>query len=85
MRPTFGCGIHDYVFAPNDPTTAARVSHEIREALIEWEPRAEVESIKVAPEPEIENRLVIDLEYTVRSTNNVFNLVFPFFLEPGQD
>jgi phage baseplate assembly protein W len=81
MRPDFGCGIHDLVFGTDDPVTAARVSHEIREALIEWEPRADVLSVDVATDPAQEGVLVISLEYRVRSTNNVFNLVYPFHLD----
>lgn len=81
MRPDFGCGIHELVFGPDDPVTAARVSHEIREALIEWEPRADVLSVDVTSDPAQEGVLTIALEYRVRSTNNVFNLVYPFHLD----
>jgi phage baseplate assembly protein W len=39
MRPDFGCGIHQYVFAPNDTGTAGLVGFAVEEALIQWEPR----------------------------------------------
>jgi phage baseplate assembly protein W len=81
MRPTFGCGIHDLVFAPNDATTAALVSFEVRETLIDWEPRIEVLNVQITQDPEEGNKLLINLQYRVRSTNNVFNLVYPFYLE----
>jgi phage baseplate assembly protein W len=81
MRPTFGCGIHDLVFAPNDTTTAALVSFEVREALVDWEPRIQVQNVRVTPDPQEGNKLLVNLEYRVRSTNNVFNLVYPFYLE----
>ena len=81
MRPTFGCGIHDLVFAPNDATTAAQVSFAVREALIDWEPRIEVLEVQVAPDAAEGNKLLINLQYRVRSTNNVFNLVYPFYLQ----
>lgn len=84
MRPTFGCGIHDLVFAPNSTTTAALVSFGVREALIEWEPRVEVRSVQVAPDPDEGNTLLIEVEYRVRRTNNVFNLVYPFYLQRGE-
>lgn len=81
MRPDFGCGLHDLVFSSNDSVTAARVSHEIREALVEWEPRAEVLSIDVGADPAEAAKLLISIEYRVRATNNIFNLVYPFYLE----
>jgi phage baseplate assembly protein W len=83
MRPTFGCGIHDLVFAPNDPLTAASASFEVREALIDWEPRIEVLNVQTQLDSEEENTLLIDVQYRVRSTNNVFNLVYPFYLRRG--
>jgi phage baseplate assembly protein W len=81
MRPTFGSGIHDLVFAPNDTATAALASYEVREAITEWEPRVEIMDIKVEPDIEEGNKLLIHLEYRVRATNNRFNLVYPFYLE----
>jgi phage baseplate assembly protein W len=83
MRPTFGCGIHELVFAPNDTTTAALLSFEMREALIEFEPRIEVLDVQVTTDATEGNKLIINLKYRVRSTNNVFNLVYPFYLEKG--
>ena len=81
MRPGFGCGIHDLVFSLNDATTASLLAYEVREALVEWEPRAEVLGVHINPEPGEANKLLIQLEYRVRLTNNVFNLVYPFYLE----
>src|SRR5690349_16984571 len=48
MRPHFGCGIHDLVFAPNDATTAGLIQTYVEEAIGWWEPRVEVMSIDVA-------------------------------------
>jgi uncharacterized protein len=81
MRPDFGCGIHDLVFAPNDTTTAALASHEVRESLIEFEPRAQVMDLTVTADPDDSGTLRMQLQYRVRSTNHVFNLVYPFYLE----
>ena len=47
MRPEFGCGIHDFVFAPADPTTAGLVAYEVRNALGRWEPRIDVVDVTV--------------------------------------
>src|SRR6201995_5757229 len=44
MRPEFGCGIHDYVFAPADATTAGRLAVEVKKSLAFWEPRIHVKS-----------------------------------------
>ncbi|WP_020673164.1 GPW/gp25 family protein [Amycolatopsis nigrescens] len=82
MRPEFGCGIHDYVFAPNDGATAGRIAYEVRAALDRWEPRIEVSDVVIAYDTERAGVLYIDVRYTVRSTNDERNLVFPFYTIP---
>jgi phage baseplate assembly protein W len=81
MRADFGCGIHQHVFSVADTTTLGRVTREVRDALIRWEPRIEVQDVQVALDAESVGRLLISIEYRVRTTNNQFNLVYPFYLE----
>lgn len=80
MEPDFGCGIHDYVFAPNNPATRGSISYEIHKALAEFEPRIEVESVRVESFLEAANRLLIHVDYRVRSNNARRNMVYPFYL-----
>lgn len=80
MRPDFGCGIHDLVFELNSASTAGQVSTEIQDALLLHEPRIDVLSVEVNPDPRGEV-LIVNIDYRVRATNNVFNLVYPFYLE----
>ncbi|WBB95249.1 MULTISPECIES: GPW/gp25 family protein [unclassified Solwaraspora] len=80
MRPDFGCGIHDLVFDVNDVGTAGRISRSVREALARWEPRIDVLDVYAAPDPDDRRRLLIEINYQVRSTNSRFNLVYPFYL-----
>lgn len=83
MRPEFGCGIHDYVFAPGDGATAGRIAREVRTALERWEPRIEVDDVVIAFDSVDDGTLYIDVHYTVRSTNDRRNLVFPFYTIPA--
>jgi hypothetical protein len=80
MRPDFGCGIYDLVFEMNTASTAGKVSQAVREALLLFEPRIDVRDIQVRSENGGEVML-ISIDYEVRATNNVFNLVYPFYLE----
>ena len=82
MRPDFGCGIHRLVFSLNDAATVGRVAQEVQLALIRWEPRIDVLDV----DTEVRGRgevLLINVHYRVRSTNNFFNLVYPFYLTVG--
>ena len=82
MRPEFGCGIHEYVFAPGDSTTAGQIAREVRIALERWEPRIGVDEVVIAFDRVDEGTLYIDVHYTVRATNDRRNLVFPFYTIP---
>lgn len=80
MRPDFGCGIHRLVFAVNDVTTRTSLEEEVRRALVLWEPRVEVLGVNIETKGRGE-LLLINIEYRIRTTNNLFNMVFPFYLE----
>jgi uncharacterized protein len=82
MRPDFGCGIHEFVFCSMNVVNLHLIENEVREALIMWEPRINVIRVKVESDVE-EGRLLIEIEYQVRTTNTRFNLVYPFYLKEG--
>ncbi|TEB15325.1 Gene 25-like lysozyme [Pelotomaculum sp. FP] len=84
MRPDFGCGIHEFVFAAINPATVALIENSVREALTLWEPRIEVTGAQVSTESLAEGKLLISVDYKVRTTNNRFNLVYPFYLTEGK-
>ena len=79
MRPDFGCGIHRLVFEVNEEKTIHRIQQEVRDALVRWEPRIDVLEAEVETKDQGEE-LLINIHYRVRTTNNFFNLVFPFYL-----
>lgn len=85
MRPDFGCGIHDLVFAPINPGTLAVVEANVREALTIYEPRIDLINVTVSDEESEQGRLLISIDYRIRETNNEFNLVFPFYLTEGSE
>ena len=85
MRPEFGCGVHDFVFDSIDATTVGRMELAIRDALDHWEPRVFVETVEFNLDQVGEGRLIIDIGYRVRATNNVRNLVYPFYVIPAEE
>ena len=82
MRPEFGCGIHNYVFAPADATTAGRLAAEVRSSLERWEPRIDVLAIDVLFDAVDQGTLYINLNYAISGSNDPRNLVFPFYVIP---
>jgi uncharacterized protein len=84
MHPDFGSGLRNLVFAPITATTTALVEHEVKDALIRFEPRIDVLDVAVTADPQQQGLLLIDIEYRVRQTDTLFNLVYPFYLERGE-
>ena len=83
MRPDFGCDIHELVFAPNNAATQGLAQSHVEEALLLWEPRIKVLDVAAHPAGEQGEVLNINIEYMVRTTDNRFNLVYPFYLDRG--
>jgi phage baseplate assembly protein W len=81
MRPDFGCDLHELVFAPNDRATQAAAAFRVREALQAWEPRIDVLDVQASASGDRGELLLIHVAYRVRSSDNRFNLVYPFYLD----
>jgi phage baseplate assembly protein W len=84
MRPDFGSRLHELVFAPMNASTKALVARYATDALVTWEPRIEVLSVSSEEDPGARGKLLVNVEYRVRSTNSLFNLVYPFYLKGGK-
>lgn len=84
MRPSFGCGIHDYAFASVNATTLHSIERAVEEALVEWEPRIDVLSVEASADDVESGILLIRIDYRVRSTNADANVVYPFYLQEGR-
>lgn len=82
MRPEFGCRINEYVFAPADASTAGQLAYEVRLALERWEPRVELDDVRVDFAAADTGTLLIDVRYRLRGSNDPRNLVFPFYVLP---
>lgn len=83
MEPEFGCGIHNYVFAPNNPNTRALITQEVFRALLRWEPRVDVLNVVAHSDTETPNTLFVRVDYRIRANNAAHNLVYPFYINEG--
>lgn len=84
MRPEFGCEIWNQLFDPINRTTLAKITHSVEMALNRWEPRAEIENVEVIAAEGDLGRVDIAIDYRVRATNDVRNLVYPFYVIPRE-
>ncbi len=82
MRPDFGCDIYDFAFATLDYTTLSQMQEAVHRALVLYEPRITNLSVEIQTSDQA-GRVDITLNYVVRSTNNPYNLVYPFYIHEG--
>ena len=82
MRPDFGCKIHDLAFASINAQTLGLVQRYVEEALGWWEPRVDVVDIEVTTDPSMRavGKLIINIRYRVKATQDTRSLVYPFYL-----
>jgi phage baseplate assembly protein W len=85
MRPDFGCGIHDLVYQANTAAFRGVVQQQVRDALIRWEQRIDLLDVRVETDENdpIQTRLLIHIDYRIRSNNAFYNLVYPFYVNEG--
>lgn len=104
MRPKFGAGVDDFVFQSNSDVNRAALAIAIKSALTRWEPRIDLDEVRVVSAADSESsrvesvdspdlrtndqrdmnsQVLVTIQYRIRTTNESFNVVFPFYLEEG--
>ena len=84
MRPDFGCAVWNLVFAPLTAGTLGLIEQAVREALERWEPRIVLDRVEAVADQEL-GKVLIEIDYRVRATNDPRNLVFPFYAIPTEE
>jgi hypothetical protein len=82
MRPDFGCEIHSLIFWPANHQTAAIAERYVREALLRWEPRIDVQEVEVTAGTADRGELFIKVTYSLKGEHDPRSLVYPYYLLP---
>ncbi|MGO4291143.1 GPW/gp25 family protein [Chitinophaga sp. RAB17] len=82
LQPDFGCNPEDYVFSALNVTFLTYLEDLIRKNVAKYEARIKILSLVIAP-TELEGTLEIQMDYVVRTTNNRFSIVYPFYKQEG--
>lgn len=81
MRPDFGAVAENVLFTDLNAAALTDMENRVREALEEHEPRITNVSVKALRENRGE--LNVEISYTVRTTNNLYSKVYPFYVLEG--
>lgn len=80
MQPAYGCGLKAHVFDNLDESSFAVMRDLVEKAILFFEPRVTVENIDINDDDYLEGKVQLNIIYRVRSTNNRYNLVYPFYI-----
>ncbi|MFG6428541.1 GPW/gp25 family protein [Roseateles sp. LYH14W] len=69
-RPDYGAGLERFLFEPNVTTTWRAIEEVIRRQLAKWEPRVQVEAIKVNADPNDPEAAIAELSFTLVATDH---------------
>ncbi len=83
MYPAYGCGLKQRVFENFDNSAMTELKDTIKRAVLFFEPRITLESIDVDTQEIYQGCIRFNLNYTVRTTNNRSNVVYPFYFNEG--
>jgi uncharacterized protein len=83
MEPEYGSQLWQMVFRNMNTSLMTQLADIVRQAVLYWEARINVDDIIVQPDANEAGRVLIDVYYTIRQTNARNNLVYPFYLQEG--
>ncbi|SHI62648.1 hypothetical protein SAMN05444280_10439 [Tangfeifania diversioriginum] len=85
MLPEYGCNLEELLFKPMNLTLKTYVIDLIKTSILYHEPRIDVNKIDIDAADELNGVLMINIDYTIRTTNSRKNMVFPFYKEEGNE
>jgi uncharacterized protein len=85
LVPTYGLDMHEMLFEPMSTTTKTYLEDRIRTAVLINEPRISLLSLGLDTSAQNEGKILIVVEYELRSTNSRYNLVYPFYTSDSNE
>lgn len=85
LQPEYGCDMEELLFENVDTTTKTLVAYKIENSILYFEPRIDLETVRLDDSREWEGVILIEIVFRVRTTNSRFNFVFPFYKNEGTD
>lgn len=83
LEPDFGCNISDVIFRNMGLSEKTSLKNRITQAIYQYEARISLNQIEIDSSQIGNGICYILIDFTIESTNNRRNIVFPFFLEEG--
>lgn len=82
MQPAYGCNMDVLLFEAINESLITYIKDLVFTAIYYFEPRISPDNVSIESTAE-EGKILVNVSYTIRSTNSRQNLVFPFYLDEG--
>ncbi|MFA6923674.1 MAG: GPW/gp25 family protein [Bacteroidales bacterium] len=83
MQPKYGSNLSKMIFEPLTTNNETYIVELLRQAILRYEPRIQLNEIKSDTSMQYEGVIYINIDYTVKTTNSRANYVYPFYLNEG--
>ncbi len=86
QRPKYGCNLADYQFEAINSAFIGLLRDLVDTAILYHEPRIRVDRIDINTANQlaaIEGKILISIDYRIRTSNSRYNFVFPFYQNEG--
>ncbi|HUT46933.1 MAG TPA: GPW/gp25 family protein [Sedimentisphaerales bacterium] len=80
MQDEFGCDLNGFLFEEIDQGLINSLTGMISDAILYHEPRITMDRLEITASVSEPGLLLISIDYTIRSTNSRYNMVYPFYL-----
>lgn len=85
MFVDYGCELSRYLFEEIDQGLVNGLKGTVGDAILNNEPRIQTDNIEVDQSSQDQGLLLVTIDYTVRTTNNRYNLVYPFYINEANE
>lgn len=80
MQDGFGADLNTVLFEEVDQALINTLTRLMSDAILYHEPRISLDRLDVSESDSQQGLLLISMDYTIRSTNSRYNMVYPFYL-----
>jgi phage baseplate assembly protein W len=85
LQPLYGCNLTELMFESLDTRIKTLMADKVESAILYYEPRVKLESVNLDDSLELQGVVLIEVVYTVKTTNSRFNFVYPYYVLEGTD
>jgi hypothetical protein len=81
MLASYGMPLRQHMFGALTETTSSQLKLEIRNVIMEWEPRIDVLDVQIVNRQELHGGFELIVQFQLRANGARGSMIYPFYLE----